>query len=110
MCLPVNLLQTLYGRMGIHLRRRETGMAQQLLHSNQVCPGVHQVSGEAMPERVGRHSGILADLIKELADDHLDLPRREPLPPLTDERCTAVPTCNGANQLFPPGLIPSEGA
>lgn len=50
--LPVHLLHARFGDVGIDLGSGERGMAEQLLHGAQVCPGIQQMRGESMAELV----------------------------------------------------------
>jgi hypothetical protein len=47
---------------GVGLRGRQRGMAQQLLDRAQVAPGVQQMRGEAVAQRVRRGAGGQAEL------------------------------------------------
>ena len=48
--------------MGIFLRGREPGMAEQLLNCAKICAVAEQVGGERMPKRVRMNGGIARDI------------------------------------------------
>lgn len=50
MALFVDFLEPFDGDMGVNLRGRETGMAQQFLDAPQVGPGVQQVRRETVAQ------------------------------------------------------------
>src|SRR5689334_15162944 len=66
----INLLQTLDARMGVDLRRRDGGVAEELLNRPQVRAGIQQVRGKGVAKRVDAQPGVLVDL-REQAGDHL---------------------------------------
>jgi hypothetical protein len=56
----VQLLEPLAGDMGVDLRRRDVGVAEQQLHHAQVGAVVQQVGGEGMAQHV-RRDALLRD-------------------------------------------------
>ena len=66
MRLLVDLLEPLDARVGVDLRRRDRRVAEQLLHGSKIGPGVEQMRGERVAERVNAQPGVLVDLREEL--------------------------------------------
>ena len=72
MMLEHELLQPLLQHMRVDLRRRDVGVAQQLLHRAQVGAAIEQMAGKGMPQHVGRdplrvEAGLLGQLLQLLA-------------------------------------------
>ena len=73
--LEVDLLEALAGEVRVHLRGRDVGVAEHLLHGAQVAAARQQVGGEAVAQRVRAHlaaeaggAGVaLDDLVEALA-------------------------------------------
>src|SRR5687767_8445117 len=64
-CFLINLFQPLDTGMRVDLRRRYRSVTQQLLHCAQVGPGVQQVRGESVSQRVRGKPRALVELLEE---------------------------------------------
>jgi hypothetical protein len=71
---PVYFFKVLSIDVGVHLRRRDIGVAEHFLHSAQVCPTLEKMCSEGMPERVRVNllldSCRYAKLVDNLPDRH----------------------------------------
>src|SRR5918999_68962 len=102
-CLVVHLLQPLDAGMGVHLRRAERSMSQQLLHRAQVGSRVQHVSGEAVPKRM-HPQPVAANGIEHPVNDPLDAARREPPAPATHEYRAPIGATVGEDRLSEPKI------
>src|SRR5262245_4744153 len=73
----VGLEQMLAIDLGIALRGREAGMAQQLLDGAEIGAGAQQMRGEGMPERMRRRRIGQAESDAGACDPELDDARRK---------------------------------
>src|SRR5262249_29162180 len=65
----VDLLQPVAREVRVHLRRRDVGVAEHLLHRAQIATVREQVRGEAVPEGVRAHLAIEPDRPRVALDD-----------------------------------------
>ena len=67
--------QTIAGHVGVDLRRRQIGMAEELLHCPEVGSSLEQVGGVRMPECVGMAGAAVREWV--LRQDTPCVTRRE---------------------------------
>src|SRR5215510_7116759 len=79
MCLIIDLHQTVQIDVGVFLRGRETRVTQQFLDSTQVRPGVKEMRGKGMAQRV--RAGFESDstISRVLSDETRHAPGGKPL-------------------------------
>ena len=68
MSLLIHFLQSLDGRMGVNLCRRDRGVTEKLLHGAQVLRLVVRRGGEGGPHVVAGHVTAQAGALSELAE------------------------------------------
>ena len=59
----VNGPQTVAGHVGVDLRRRQVGVAEQLLHRSEVGSALEQVGGVRMTECVGMEGAAVREWV-----------------------------------------------
>src|SRR4029079_7068592 len=87
--LVIDLLQSFHAGMGVHLRRTERRVPQQLLHRPQIGAGIQHMGGKAVPQRM-HPEAVTPHTIDHPVHDPLDAAWAEPLAPAAQEHRPAI--------------------
>src|SRR5579862_7247109 len=109
MCFLIDLLESFDAGVRIDLSGRHRGVAQQLLHGPQVRPGVEQMRGERVTQRVHAQSALAVDLVEELAYGVLNGGDADPASSLRKEYGVSVAPTALAHQIISLGFVVPKG-